>query len=57
MLRDDQGRVVGKFGLSQSGKWLPVAEGERYPDECLLPAQVWRDKPGAVAVGDFVDGR
>lgn len=36
---DDQGRMVGKYGLSKTGEWLPVGEGVPYPDECELPVK------------------
>lgn len=42
VVRDDQGRVVAKYGLlNTTGEWWQVPEGERYPDECLLPVKFW----------------
>ena len=38
---DDRGRVVAKHGLSSTGWWVKVPEGECYPDECLLPVKFW----------------
>ena len=56
VLRDGDGRIVGKFGLSgATGEWLPVAERQAYPDECLLPVRVWRDEPGDLAVSELVN--
>lgn len=40
VVRDDEGRVAAKYGLSSAGRWLKVAEGVAYPDECLLPVRM-----------------
>ncbi len=33
----DDDKFVAKYGLTSDGTWLIVPEGERYPDQCLLP--------------------
>jgi len=40
VVREDNGLLVGIFGLSKDGKWLPKPEGGPYPDECYLPVMV-----------------
>lgn len=47
---DDDG--VRRYGLSTTGEWIYVPEGERYPDECLLPVVVWNLGPQFL-VNDF----
>ena len=37
---DGKPRVIVKYGLSRSGEWIVVSEGQRYPDECLLPVAI-----------------
>jgi hypothetical protein len=40
---NDDGTFQKKEGLTKAGDWLIVAEGERYPDECILPVSVTPD--------------
>lgn len=44
---NDDGRFQAKYGLSVTGDWLPVKEGEDYPGECWLPV-VWCGYVGEV---------
>jgi len=43
-----------KFGLSGSGEWLPIAEGEPYPETCYLPIEVTTLTPGEMT--EFLKG-
>ena len=48
VVRDDRGRLVGKYGLlNTTGEWWQVPEGEVYPDECLLRVTA-QGLPGSV---------
>lgn len=38
-IRDGDGIRI--CALSRQGEWIHVPEGERYPDECLLPVAIW----------------
>ena len=43
-----------KFGLSRSGEWIPVPEGEPYPEVCYLPVGVTTLSPREMA--EFLNG-
>ena len=39
--QDDEGNLLGIYGLTGDGRWLRKPEGGRYPDECHLPIAVF----------------
>jgi len=45
---DAERRCLGKYGLSKQGDWIFIPEGQRYPDECLLPVEI-----GKIEYADF----
>lgn len=44
VVRGDEGLVVAKYGLNQTGEWVQVPEGQRYPEECRLPLWVYQEE-------------
>ncbi len=40
----DDGLFLEKHGLNGNGDWIEVGEGERYPDECLLDAEIFEKR-------------
>ena len=36
-------KVAGRYGLAVNGEWVWTREGEPYPDECILPVEVYED--------------
>jgi len=41
VVTNDNDELIGIFGLSSNGDWLPKEEGKPYPPECHLPIVVY----------------
>lgn len=33
-------KLLSKYGLSETGRWIEVKPGEMWPDECYLDARI-----------------
>ncbi len=47
VVRNENGDLVGIFGLGKDGQWLEKLEGCPYPDECYLPTAIY-DNSGEI---------
>lgn len=42
-IRDVDGQFIAKCGLTKTGEWILIAEGQPYPEECRLSTSIFNN--------------